>query len=456
MADVIKIKKGLDIPMQGVAADTFTDDNESYIFGVTPDDFPGHKWKSVVKAGDRVFVGSPLLLSKDSERVKLTSPVCGIVQEVRRGERRHIMAVTVQADKAGGVPRDEDYLLFGPEGDSIETNEPQTILDILCESGLFAMLRQRPFDVVPDPSIAPRDIFVTAFDSAPLAAPLLTNDMYAMHEKGLEVLSKLTSGNVFLSVSEDMSLSSKVAKVYEFSGPHPAGNVGVQISKIAPVNRGEVVWTVDSRTVARIGKLFATRRLDATACVNVCGDMAINPHFINTRIGVALDSLLKGEMPTDKGHIRVISGNVLTGVKVNIASDFLRWPYRQVTLIAEGDQADEFMGWATMSPSHFSVKHTFLSSLLGNKGKYKYDARLRGGKRAMILSGEMDKVFPMDIYPEFLLKAIIAGDIEKMEQLGIYEVAPEDFALPEFVDTSKQPLQQIVREGLDKLREELS
>ena len=456
MADVIKIRKGLDIPMHGAAADTVTDDRESYLFGITPDDFPGHKWKTAVKPGDQVLVGSPLLFSKDNPKVKLTSPVRGIVQEVRRGERRHIMAVTVQAENAGGVPADDDFYLFGESGSSIDVNEPTTVLYILCESGLFAMFSQRPYDVVPNPDTAPRDIFVTAFDSSPLAAPLLTNEMYAMHEKGLEVLSVLTKGNIYLGISEDMSLSSKVAKVYEFEGPHPAGNVGVQISKIAPVNRGETVWTLDSRTVVRIGRLFATRKLDATACVNVCGDMALNPHFINTRIGVSLGSLLKTEVQTGKGNVRVISGNVLTGIKVDVSSDFLRRPYRQVTMISEGDNADEFMGWATLSPSHYSVKRTFLSSLLGKRGNYKYDARLRGGKRAMILSGEMDKVFPLDIYPEFLLKAIMAGDIEKMEQLGIYEVAPEDFALPEFVDTSKQPLQQIVRQGLDKLREELS
>lgn len=456
MAEVIKIKKGLDIPMSGVAANVFEDDKESYLFGICPDDFPGHKWKSAVKVGDEVFVGSPLLYSKECEKLKLTSPVSGIVQEVRRGERRHILAVTVQASKPGGIPSDDDYLLFGDSGSSIAADSADTVIDILCSSGLFAQLRQRPYDIVPNPNVAPRDIFITGFDSAPLATDLITDDMYALHEKGVEVLSKLTKGSVILSVPYDSRLSSKVAKVYEIEGPHPAGNVGVQISKIAPVNRGEVVWTLDSRTVVRIGALFSTRKLDAATCVNVCGDKALKPQFINTRIGVALQSLLKGELNPEHSHIRVISGNVLTGVKVDVDSDFLRWPYRQVTLIAEGDDADEFMGWATLSPSHYSVKRTFLSSLLGKHGRYRYDARLRGGKRAMILSGEMDKVFPMDIYPEFLLKAIMAGDIEKMEQLGIYEVAPEDFALPEFVDTSKQPLQQIVRTGLDKLREELS
>ena len=309
---------------------------------------------------------------------------------------------------------------------------------------------------MPDPAVAPRDIFVTAFDSSPLAGPLISPQMQELHEKGLEVLARLTDGNVFLSVPYDSSLTSKAAKVYEFQGPHPAGNAGVQINKIKPVNRGETVWTLDSRTVVRIGTLFATGHIDSAAEVCLCGDMAQRPQYVDTRVGCSLRTLLAGGIKTGEGNVRTISGNVLTGIKEDPASGFLRYPYRQITLIAEGDKADEFMGWASLKPDHFSVKRSFPSFMLGKRGRYKFDSRLRGGQRAMILSGEMDKVFPMDIYPEFLLKAIMAGDIEKMEQLGIYEVAPEDFALPEFVDTSKEPLQQIVRDGLDKLRQELS
>lgn len=455
MAEIIKIKKGLDIPMKGEASTEHTADGRTYLFGIIPDDFPGHKWKCAVKAGDRVYAGSPLLFSKDSESVKLVSPVCGIVEEVRRGERRKIEAVTVQASRAGGVPADEDYLMFGP-ANGIDTDDRKQILKILCESGMFALMRQRPYDVVPDPEVSPRDIFVTAFDSAPLTSPLIDRSMAEMHEKGLQVLARLTDGNVYLGVPYDSQITSNIAKVYEFEGPHPAGNVGVQIANIRPVNRGETVWTLDSRAVVRIGILFATGHIDSAAEVTVCGDMATAPHIIDTRVGAALAGLLESGVRTDGGHVRVISGNVLTGVKTDPASGFLHYPYRQVTLIAEGDEADEFMGWASLKPDHYSVKRSFPAFLLGRRGNYRFDSRLRGGRRAMILSGEMEKVFPMDIYPEFLLKAIMAGNIEKMEQLGIYEVAPEDFALPEFVDTSKQPLQKIVRDGLDKLRQELS
>lgn len=453
MADIIRIKKGLDIPLGGAASEKHTSDTSTDSFGIVPDDFPGHKWKCAVKPGDQVKIGSELLHSKDYNTVKLVSPVAGIVTEVRRGERRKIEAVVVSTEHQSTDSECDSYRQFNvPAIDS----DREAILTLLCETGLFALIHQRPYDIIPDPTIIPRDIFVTAFDSAPLATDLISFDMKDMHEKGLEVLSKLTEGNVYLGIRYDSEISSRYAKIYEFAGPHPAGNVGVQIANIRPVNRGEVVWTLDSRTVVRIGRLFSTGTIDNTAEVTICGDMAKNPHIIDTKVGASLKSILRNELRDDAEKIRVINGNVLTGIKSNIQKDFLRFPYRQITLIAEGDNADEFMGWASLRPSKFSVKRSFPSFFLGKRGNYKFDARLLGGRRAMILSGEFDKVFPMDIYPEFLLKAIIAGDIEKMEQLGIYEVAPEDFALPEFVDTSKEPLQQIVRDGLTRLRNELA
>lgn len=453
MANIIKIKKGLDIPLGGAASEKNTADTSTDSFGIVPDDFPGHKWKCTVKPGDCVLAGTELLHSKEHEHLKLVSPVAGTVSEVRRGERRKIEAVVINTDQS--VKESDNDCFYKFDIPSLDSGR-EAILSLLCEAGIFALIRQRPYDIVPDPSIVPRDIFITAFDTAPLASKLISFDMKEMHEKGLEVLSKLTDGNVYLSVRYDSEIGSSHAKVYEFAGPHPAGNVGVQIANIRPVNRGDVVWTLDSRTVVRIGRLFHTGKTDNTAEVTVCGDMASDPHIINTKLGASLKTLLKGQIKNCENAVRVINGNVLTGIKSDPERDFLRYPYRQITLIAEGNTADEFMGWASLSTKKFSVKRSFPSFFLGKRGNYKFDARLRGGRRAMILSGEFDKVFPMDIYPEFLLKAIIAGDIEKMEQLGIYEVAPEDFALPEFVDTSKEPLQRIVREGLDRLRAELS
>lgn len=442
MTTKIKIKKGLDIPLEGVASDEMTVDTLTERYAVTPDDYNGYTWKTAVKAGDSVKAGQPLLYAKEDEDLSLTSPVSGTVLEVHRGERRKIEFISVQSD--------------GKE-DQVEYAKPKAKeeqLAALKKSGLFAMMRQRPFDMVPMVSAEPRDIFVTAFDTAPLAKPLLTDTVLTWLEKGLEVLSGFTRGKVYLSVPAGSGITSAAAEVFEFSGPHPSGNVGTQIAAIRPVNKGETIWTLDAVTAARIGRFISEGKIDYTADVALTGPDIINPRIVKTKIGASLATLLKGEVNDTDKHVRVISGNVLTGKKVDAAEGWLRWPYRQITVIDEGDTADEFMGWASVNPNKYSVKRSFPAFLKGLNKPFHFDARLKGGHRAFIMSNEYDKMFPMDIYPEYLLKAIMAGDIERMEQLGIYEVAPEDFALPEFVDTSKQELQKIVRDGLDYLLKE--
>lgn len=443
MADIIKIKKGLDIHLEGKAADKITEDTATSVFAICPDDFPGPVWKTLVKEGDKVNAGAPLFKDKKTEEIFLTSPISGTVIEVKRGERRHIDYISVKAEES--IPAKKEI----PTSLSRED-----ITTLLKETGLWAMMRQRPYDIVPDANSLPRDIFVTAFDSAPLAGKMVGEALAPYLEKGLEILSNLTTGQVYLDAPIGSNMTSKFAKVTEFDGPHPAGNVGVQISAIKPVNKGETVWTLDSATVCRIGRLFATGEIDYIAFVAVTGPKVKDPHYVRTHIGAHISSLLKGFVDSYEG-LRVISGNVLTGTKVS-PEGFLHYPYRQITVISEGNDADEFMGWASMNPKKYSVKHTFPAFLRGLSKPFDFDARIKGGKRAMILSGEYDKVFPFDIYPEYLIKAIMANDIDRMEKLGIYEVAPEDFALPEFVDTSKIELQKIVREGLDNLRKELS
>lgn len=435
MTKTINIRRGLDIPLSGKAEGEPKTVVASLV-GICPDDFPGYTWKCDVKPGDHVSAGTPLFHAKEDESLKITSPLAGSVEEVRRGERRKILAVAVK--KSG-----EDVMKFSSSG----------IADLMKESGLWAMMRQRPYDVVPATDKSPRDIFVTAFDTAPLAGDVIPAHLHKYLEAGLKALKSLTSGDVYLAVRDASAFSGSVATVVEVSGPHPAGNPGPQIAAIAPVNKGETVWTLDVATAARIGRLAEENTADFTTEVAVTGPSALAPGYVKTLIGVSLSEILKEEIPAD-GNTRVISGNVLTGVKVDPNDGFLRWPYRQVTLLPEGDKADEFMGWASLSPSKFSVKRTFPAFLFGKGKSFPFDARIKGGHRAMILSGEMDKVFPFDIYPEYLIKAILAGDYDRMEKLGIYEVAPEDFALPEFVDTSKQPLQQIVRDGLDRLRKD--
>lgn len=444
MSETIKIKKGLDIHLDGGVEGKTMTLPASGLFGIVPDDFPGWKWRLLVKEGDSVAKGTPLLTDKMGRGICVVSPVGGVIEKVSRGERRKIEAIVIKSD--------------GGQSESKPSKPASTsraeIVNALCESGLWALMRKRPYDYVPDPEVTPRDIFVTAFDSAPLAAPMIAPSMRDNLQAGIKILAKLTDGNVFLGVSPDSNFNTDAARVYEFVGPHPAGNVGVQIANIKPVNKKETVWALDARTVVRIGALFSTGTLDMEAEVAVTGPEAVNPAVVTTVVGVKLSSLLEGHV-ANPAEDRVISGNVLTGWRSSLENDFLRWPYRQVTVIKEGDNADEFMGWASINPKRFSVKHSFPAFLRGLKRPFDFDARVKGGHRAMILSGEYDKVFPFDIYPEFLIKAILAKDIDKMEQLGIYEVAPEDFALPEFVDTSKIELQKIVREGLKYLHDEV-
>ncbi len=435
MAREINIKKGLDIPLEG-KAEGKPEPIKANLIGICPDDFPGYTWKCDVKPGDTIAKGSPLFHAKEAESIKLVSPAGGTVEEIRRGERRKILAVTVR------VGEDTNNTI-GAEG----------LIEKLKLSGLWAMMRQRPYDVVPTEGANPRDIFVTAFDSSPLAGNVIPTHIAEYLEPGLEALKSLTKGTVYLAVRPGQGLRTKAATVLDMIGPHPAGNPSVQIAAVAPVNKGETIWTIDAGTVARIGMLVKKGYCDYRAELAITGPAAIKPKKVVTEIGASLKEILKGELNEDK-TLRVISGNVLTGIKVNPETDFLRYPYRQITIIEEGDNADEFMGWASMNPKKFSIKRTFPAFLRGLEKPFNFDARIKGGHRAMILSGELDKVFPFDIYPEYLIKAMIAGDFDKMEKLGIYEVAPEDFALPEFVDTSKQELQKLTRESLERLRKD--
>ncbi len=435
MAREINIKKGLDIPLEGKAGGK-PETIVAGLIGICPDDFPGYTWKCDVKPGDSVAKGSPLFHAKEAESIKLVSPVAGTVEEIRRGERRKILAVTVKAGEDAKFPM-----------------EAGSLIEKLKMSGLFAMIRQRPYDVVPADGSEPRDIFVTAFDSSPLAGNVIPTHIGEYLEPGLEALKTLTKGTVYLAVRPGQGIRTKAATVLDMIGPHPAGNASVQIAAVAPINKGETVWTVDAGTVARIGMLVKKGFCDYRAEVAITGPAAVKPKKVLTEIGASLSEILKGELKNDMS-LRVISGNVLTGIKVNPSTDFLRYPYRQITIIEEGNNADEFMGWASMNPKKFSIKRTFPAFLRGLEKPFNFDARIKGGHRAMILSGELDKVFPFDIYPEYLIKAMIAGDYDKMEKLGIYEIAPEDFALPEFVDTSKQELQKLTRESLERLRKD--
>ena len=439
---IVKLKKGFDIHLLGaIQSDNVAFTSPARSVAVVPDDFHGVIPRMEKKEGEHVIAGEPLYHDKNNEDIKVVAPVCGSIKEVRRGVRRHIDAIIISPDSDSSV---------------VKHNTGGDPMQVLMASGLWAMLRQRPYDVVPPAAVRPRDVFVTAFDSAPLAPDLnvVLGDKRQYIGRGIEVLKSLTDGNVYIGVREGQEIDAPGAQVNTFVGPHPAGNAGVQAANTAPVNKGDVVWTLDIVTLARIGELFTTGMVSHDTVVAVDGEMVQEPRYVKTVMGADLETVLKNEL-TNVAKSRIISGNVLTGVKVE-PDQWLRAPYRHITIIPENSQPDEFMGWASFSPSRFSIYRTFTTWLRGLKKPVSMDSRIKGGERAIVRTGEYDAMLPMDIYGEFLIKAIISGDIDKMEQLGIYEIAPEDFALAEFADTSKLELQRIVREGLDKLRAEMS
>lgn len=449
MANLIKLRKGLDINLKGKATTELIKVKEPGFYAICPDDFTGVTPKVVVKEQEYVMAGGPLFIDKNHPEVKFVSPVSGVVTSVERGARRKVMSITVEA------AAEQDFEEFGRK--EVASMDAQAVKEALLESGMFAFVRQRPYDVIADPSVAPRAIFVSAFDSSPLAPDFefVLKGQEADFQTGLSALAKIAKTYLGVSVHQTSSAltGAKDVAVTVFDGPHPAGNVGVQINHIAPVNKGETVWTVDPQAVIFIGRLFNTGRVDLTRTVALTGSEVLKPAYCKLKVGALLTNVFAGNVTPDS-ELRYISGNVLTGKQIS-ANGFLGAFHSQLTVIPEGSGVHEMLGWIMPRTGDFSVSHSYFSWLSGRKKEYVLDARVKGGERHMIMSNEYDRVFPMDILPEYLIKAIIAGDIDRMEALGIYEVAPEDFALCEFVCSSKMELQRIVREGLDMLRKEM-
>ena len=443
----IKIKKGLDLHIVGAVSDSsVVTECATSLVAITPDDFEGFVPKMAVKEGDHVLAGQPIMHHKLYEAIKLVSPAEGTVKAVVRGERRKILRVEIAVEGTAAVKCDVSGALKSADDAKA----------LLMQTGLWAMMRQRPYDIVPDAKAEIRDVFVSGFDSAPLAynAADYTPEQNKHMEAGVKLLQTITKGKVYVSRRKGQNLPDLAgAKMVDVAGPHPSGNAGTIIAAIKPVNKGETVLCLSLDTLCRIGTLLLTGKVPCQTVVAVTGSEIITPKLVKTTIGAHMADILGTNVKSDSRHHRIISGNVLTGKKSS-ANYFLHFPYTQVTVIPEGDDVDEFMGWASFSPSKMSTSTSFPGHFLGHK-LFSPDARLLGGKRAMIMSGEYDKMMPLDIYPEYLIKAILTRDIDRMEQLGIYEVAPEDFALAEYADTSKIELQKIVREGLDYLRKEL-
>lgn len=448
MANVIKLRKGLDINLKGKAAAEVMAVKEPGFYALCPDDFTGVTPKVVVKEQEYVMAGGPLFIDKNHPEVKFVSPVSGVVTCVERGARRKVLSITVEA------AAEQDFEEFGKK--NVAQLDGAAVKEALLNAGMFAFIKQRPYDVVADPTIAPNAIFVSAFDSNPLAPDfeVALKGEEANFQTGLDALAKMAKTYLNVSVNQKSSAltQAKNVTVTAFDGPHPAGNVGVQINHIAPINKGETVWTIDPQAVIFIGRLFNTGRVDLTRTVAITGSEVKKPAYCKLKVGALLTDVLADNVNKDK-ELRYISGNPLAGKQIP-ANGFLGAFHSQVTVIPEGNDVHEMLGWIMPRFNQFSVSHSYFSWLMGKK-EYTLDARVKGGERHMIMANEYDKVLPMDIMPEYLIKAIIAGDIDRMEQLGIYEVAPEDFALCEFVCSSKMELQRIVREGLDMLRREM-
>ena len=439
MAKVIKLRKGLDVKLKGTAALETATVKCPGEYALVPDDFWGVKPKVVVKEGDTVKAGDALFVDKLHPEVKFVSPVSGTVSMVERGDRRKLLSIRVKADQEQ-VARE-----FDVKGD---------VKALLMESGLFGFFRSRPYDVVANPEDKPKAIFVTALNSMPLSQDFdyVVKGQEKEFQAGISALSKIAK--VELGVSKKSALTDvKDCNVTIYDGPAPAGNVGVQINQTSPINKGEVVWTLSGEEVIFIGRLMLTGKVCLQRTIALAGSEIEAPKYYKVMVGQKLDTLLSGNVKQSEAHQRIINGNVMTGFKTT-ADSYLAAHATEVNVIPEGDDVAEFMGW--ISPfrlKHFSTSRTYFSWLTPKK-EYTLDARVKGSERHIIVGGEYDKVFPMDIYAGYLIKAIITGDIDRQEALGIYEVAPEDFAIAEFVDSSKLELQRIVREGLDILRKE--
>lgn len=447
MSEHIRLKRGLDIPLAGAAPAKIAETVAPDLVAVKPTDFKGLVPKMAVKEGDLVKAGQVLFVDKLRPEVRFCSPCSGSVQAVVRGDKRKLLAVVVKAGK------EQESVKF----DTVDCAklDKQAMTEALLERGLWPMIKQRPYGIVANPADSPKGIFISALNTAPLApdAEFIMQGQMENLQKGIDALGRLTSGKVYLSCKAGSAFESlKGAEIYTFEGPHPAGNVGVQINHISPINKGEIVWTVDLVSLAAIGRCLATGSYDMTRLVAVTGPAAKEPAYIKAVQGMSLAAVNKY---AQDGNVRYVSGDVLTGENVG-ADGYLGYFDSQVTLLEEGDYY-ELLGWLKpLRLKKFSFSHLYWSWLAGKKKTYKLDTNTNGGPRAFVVSDVYGKVLPMDIYPVYLLKACLAKDIEKMENLGIYEVIEEDFALCEFVCPSKIEIQKIISDGIDLMLKEMA
>ena len=470
MTNTLVIKKGLDIPIGGAAEKRLTDARNVTTYAVKPTDFVGLTPRLVVEDGSMVAKGDVLFCDKNDERISFTSPVSGKVKAIVRGEKRKLLEVVVEAEGASALRLEVPH-------------SAEEIKAVMLRCGLWTMLRQRPFSTIANPDDRPKAIFISAFSSAPLAPDydFILQGKEALLLKGLEALTKLTDGKVHVCFRPNQRLAQHLSpltthlSLHHVKGPHPAGNIGTQIAHIDPINKGEVVWTMNLQDVVVLGELVSTGVYNPEKIIAVAGPNIRNAHYYHVKAGVCLKDIIASQLlNTDYPKMeandttqqnRIISGDILSGTQVAV-DGFLGAYDDLVSILPEGDYYD-FMGWLMPGFKKYSFSRTFLSGFLPKStfkpfgiklprfsSFWKYDTNTHGDERPLVFTGNFERVFPFDIYPTQLIKACIVGDVELMENLGIYEIEPEDFALCEFIDVSKTDIQAIIRDALEMLRKE--
>lgn len=450
MSNDIRIKKGLDIKLKGEAERTLEKAILSNFYTLRPEDFHGVTPKLISKVGTKVKAGEPVFYDKSNENVKFVSPVSGEVIEIARGEKRRILSIKLQADKEQTY---QDYGVF-----NVDAAKPDEVKAHLLASGCWPFVKQRPYDVIANPDKSPKAIFISGYASAPLAADLdfTLKGKEAALQVAVTALGKLTEGKVHVSVgakSTSPLAGLSGITLHKVSGPHPSGNVGTLINRVDPVNKGEVVWTVAAQDLVIIGELLLTGKFNAERIVALAGSSIEKPRYFTTKIGSEVATMIYDKGIPQKARVRVISGNVLSGKHIK-PDGYLDYYSNVITVIPEGDDYELF-GWNKPVFNKVSTTRAFTFSWLNPNKKYDLNTNTNGEHRAFVVTGGYEEVFPLDIYPMQILKACMYNDLDEMEALGMYEVAPEDFALTEFVCVSKQPHQEIIRKGLDVMLKEI-
>ncbi|MFV0540182.1 MAG: Na(+)-translocating NADH-quinone reductase subunit A [Aestuariibaculum sp.] len=449
MSKDIRIKKGLDIKLKGAAEKTLEKAISSNFYALRPEDFHGVVPKLISKVGAKIKAGEPVFFDKSNKNVKFVSPVAGEIIEIERGEKRKILTIKIESDSEQTY---HDYGKFNVNDASAEQ-----IKEHLLQSGCWAFIKQRPYDIIAKPDKTPKDIFVSGYASAPLAADLdfTLEGKEAELQAAVTALGKLTKGKVHVSVGTSTSPLANLSgvTVHKVSGPHPSGNVGTLINKVNPVNKGEVVWTVNAQDLVIIGELLLTGKFNAERIVALAGSAVEKPRYFTTILGSEVATMVYDKGISKDANVRIISGNVLTGKQVG-PDGYLDYYSNIITVIPEGDDYELF-GWNKPVFNKISPTRAFTFSWLNPKKVYNLDTNTNGEHRAFVVTGMYEEVFPLDMYPLQMLKSCLYKDLDEMEVLGMYEVAPEDFALTEFVCVSKQPHQKIIRDGLDLMIKEI-